>query len=462
MLPAPLPSMMTAASVCSAGDARKRAAAAWELDAVEEQGRAEFGGVVGAVAFGVVKGGEIDFASAHGGGRERGVGIAAVLYADHAAGHAVAEHVDGNVRESDGDELVDGIRLAAAQVVGQVADHDFVPGAAANFFAQGLADVRLFTMTVGIGFAVFLHGAFLPDGAFGNDDESVVAGVVALVFGKKFGDAVDVERIFGNEAARGGDVGGVQRGEAGIAAEDAEDADAFVRAKSGALAGDEFFRARDGGGEANAVFRALHIVVHRFGNGDDGHARSGESGGEAEGIVAADGDEAGDAEAVEIFEDHGSEVVIFAVEGKFFDALRGDTLGKLGFGHFARVGTRGVQDGAAGAVDGAGIFTIERADVGIGFVGGVHVRKTLPALANSDDGSPQFASTINHRFDHGVQARDVASSGEDRDFVFCWHWDESPSRARAPATRRIVVAVHFRISLAAVNAFQYKKQIGRI
>src|SRR5713226_4558082 len=362
MLPAPLPSMMTAASVCSAGDARKRAATAWELDAVEEERRAEFGGVVGAVALGVVQGGEIDFARAHGGGGERRVSVAADLYADHTAGHAVAQHVDGNVGESDGDELVDGIGLAAAQVVGQVADHDFVAGAAANFFAEGLADVRLFTMTVGIGFAVFLHGAFLRDGAFGNDDESVVAGVVALVFGKKFGDAIDVERIFGNEAASGGDVGGVQRGEAGIAAEDAEDADAFVRAKRGALAGDEFFRARDGGGEANAVFRALDIVVHRLGNGDDGHARSGESGGEAEGVVA-DGDEAGDAEAVEIFEDHGSEVVVFAVARKFFDALRGDTLGKLGFGHFARVGARGVQDGAAGSVDGAGIFTIERADV---------------------------------------------------------------------------------------------------
>src|SRR5229473_8487962 len=313
------------------------------LDAVEEERRAEFGGVVGAVAVGVVQGGEIDFARAHGGSGERRVGVAAVLYADHAASDAVAEQVDGNVCESDGDELVDGIGLAAAQVVGQVADHDFVPGAAANFFAEGLADVRLFTMTVGIGFAVFLHGAFLPNGAFGNDDESVVAGVVALVFGKKFCDAVDVERIFGNEATRGGDVGGVQRGEAGIAAEDAEDADAFVRAKGSALAGDEFFRACDGGGEANTVFRALDIVVHGFGNGDDGHARSGESGGEAEGVVAADGDEAGDAEAVEIFEDHGIEVV-----------------------------------------------------------GGVHVRKTLPALANSDDGSPQFASAINHGLDYGV------------------------------------------------------------
>src|SRR6266446_10349432 len=91
--------------------------------------------------------------------------------------------------------------------------------APANFLAEGLTNVGLFAVAVGIGFAVFLHGAFFPGGAFGNDDERVVAGIVALVVGKKLGDAIDVEGILGNEAASGGDIGGVEGGEAGVAAE---------------------------------------------------------------------------------------------------------------------------------------------------------------------------------------------------------------------------------------------------
>jgi hypothetical protein len=380
-------------------------------DAIEKERGAEFGGVVGAIALGVIEGGEIDFASAHGGGGERGVSVAAVLDADHAAGDAVAEHVDGDVGESDGDELVDGVGLAAAEIVSQVANHDFVAGAAADFFAEGLADVGLFAVAVGVGFAVFLHGAFLPDGAFGNDDESVVAGVVLLVVGKKLGDAVDVERIFGDEAAGGSDISGVERGEAGVAAENAEDADAFVRAESGALAGDELLGARDGGGKADAVFGALNVVVHCLGNGDNGHACSGKGGREAKGVVAADGDEAGDAEAVEIFEDDGSEVVVLAVERKFFDAISGDDFGELGFDHFARVGARGMEDGAAGAIDGSRVLAVERANVGVGRIGGIHVGETFPAFADADDGAAELAGAIDDGFDDGIKAGHVAAAG---------------------------------------------------
>ena len=42
---------------------------------------------------------------------------------------------------------------------------------------------------------------------------------------------IEIEWIFGNQAAGGGDVSGVERGEACVAAEDAENADAFVRAQ---------------------------------------------------------------------------------------------------------------------------------------------------------------------------------------------------------------------------------------
>src|SRR5882724_2200691 len=230
-------------------------------------------------------------------------------------------------------------------------------------------------MAVSVGFAVFLNAAFLPHGAFGDDNESVVAGIVALVVRKEFGDAIDVKRIFGDEAASGSDVGGVKGGEAGVTAENTENADAFVRAESGALASNEFLGASDGGREADAVFGALDVVVHGFGNGDDGHAGGGERGGEAERVVATDGDKAADAEAFEIIEYDGSEVVVLAVERKFLHAVGGDNLRELGFNHLPRVGARGVEYGAARTIDGARIFAIEWTNVRVGGIGGIHMGK---------------------------------------------------------------------------------------
>src|SRR5882762_2221749 len=211
-----------------------------------------------------------------------------------------------------------------------------------------------------------------------------------------------------------------------------------MRAKSGALAGDEFLGASDGGREADAVFGALDVVVHGFGNGDDGHAGGGERGGEAERVVAADGDKAADAQAFEILEDDGSEVVMLAVERKFFDAVGGDELRELGFDHLARVGTRGVEYGAARAIDGAGIFAIEWANVRVGGIGGIHMGKTLPAFADADDGAAELAGAIDDGLDDGIQAGNVAAAGEDSDFIFGWHWDESPSIfSRCSRTRRL-------------------------
>src|SRR6267378_2059570 len=248
------------------------------LDAIEEEGCAQLGAVVWAVALRVVESGEIHFARAHRGRGEWSMGVAAILQANHAAGDTVAKHIDGNIGISDADKLIDRVGLAATEIVRQIADHYFVAGALADFFTEGLTNVDFLAVTVGVGFPIFLDAAFFPYGAFGNDNKSVVAGIVALVVRKEFGDAIDVKGILGDEAASGSDVGGVKGGEAGVTAENAENADAFVRAERGALAGDEFLRASDGGREADAVFGALDVVVHGFGDGDDGHARSGERG----------------------------------------------------------------------------------------------------------------------------------------------------------------------------------------
>jgi hypothetical protein len=93
-------------------------------------------------------------------------------------------------------------------------------------------------VAVGVGFADFGYASLFPDGAFRNDHQRVVAEIFLFVVREDFGYVVQVKRIFGNQAARGGDVGGVKGGEARVAAEDTEKGDAFVGAKGGALASD--------------------------------------------------------------------------------------------------------------------------------------------------------------------------------------------------------------------------------
>ncbi len=90
--------------------------------------------------------------------------------------------------------------------------------------------------------------------------------------------------------------------------------------------------------------------------------------------------------------------------------------------HLRRIGARAVQIGAAGAVDGAGVLAIERQNVA-GPAGGVvevDMGQALPAAANADDFAADFTSTVNHRFDHGIQSRNIAAARENAD-SFCSH-----------------------------------------
>ena len=121
-------------------------------------------------------------------------------------------------------------------------------------------------------------------------------------------ELAEIDLVLGNAAAHGGDVGGIERGVAGIAAEDAENADALVRADGGALALDGVHGAGDGGGEADAVLGIPHVVVHRLGDGDDLHALAVELGGVAQGVVAADGDQVIEPEGLDVLQDGGGDV----------------------------------------------------------------------------------------------------------------------------------------------------------
>ena len=95
--------------------------------------------------------------------------------------------------------------------------------------------------------------------------------------------------------------------------------------------------------------------------------------------------------------------------------------GQLAFGHFARIGARGVQHGAAGAVDGAGVVARERANVDGVVVGVGHVGEAFPAFANADHLAAHFGRAIDDGLDHGIQAGHVAAACQNADIIFRSH-----------------------------------------
>ena len=95
--------------------------------------------------------------------------------------------------------MVDGVGVAAAQIVGQVAGHRLLAGPATDFLGQGLADVDLLAMTESVGFAKFGDFAAGPGRSLRDHHQRVAAGVVLLVLKQEFAEVVDVEGIFRNQ-----------------------------------------------------------------------------------------------------------------------------------------------------------------------------------------------------------------------------------------------------------------------
>ena len=118
------------------------------------------------------------------------------------------------------------------------------------------------------------------------------------------------------------DVRGVERRKSGIAAKDAENADALVRADSGALPLDGIAGAGDRGREADAVLGVADVVVHRLRDGDDLDAEFVELGRVTERVVAADGDQVFDAEPREVRQHLAGEVPGLGCDAALGDSAR--------------------------------------------------------------------------------------------------------------------------------------------
>ena len=73
-----------------------------------------------------------------------------------------------------------------------------------------------------------------------------------------------------------------------------------------------------------------------------------------------------------------------------------------------------MQEGAAGAVDGAGILARQRQDVAFfaRLVVEFDVRESFPAAPDADDFAIVFGASIGHFFDDGIEAGDITAAGE--------------------------------------------------
>ena len=83
--------------------------------------------------------------------------------------------------------------------------------------------------------------------------------------------------------------------------------------------------------------------------------------------------------------------------------------------HARRIGSRGVQDGAAIAIDGTRIGTIEGPDIVIAALGVVQidVRQSFPATPDAKHFEAVFRASVNGFFDDRVQPRNITAAGED-------------------------------------------------
>ena len=159
---------------------------------------------------------------------------------------------------------------------------------------------------------------------------------------------------------------------------------------------DRLDRAADRGREADAIIGAEDVIVHRLGDRDDRHALRREMRREAQGAVAAQGDHGVDAELLEDVE---------------------HPLGLVALRQRARIGARGVEDGAAHPVDPANAFAGQRQAVGgdAGRIGRVDRQHPLPAAAEAGHLPAEIVGGQGDRADAGVEPRHVAAAGQEAD-----------------------------------------------
>ena len=344
------------------------------------------------------------------------MGVLAVADGDHAAELAIGEEVDRHIRERDRRHLVEGVRIAGPQVVGQVAVDGLDPGAPLELIGERLADVDLVSMPEGIRLPHLAELPASPDGALAGDQQRVVRRVERPVVGEEGGERVEVEGRLGNDAARARDVRGVPGCVAGVAAEDPKDTDALVAAERRALAVDQLLGPGHRRREPDAVLGAVDVVIHRLRDGDHREALFPDARRVAQRVVAPDRHERTDPEPLKVLEDEGREVELVLADAHLLTTFVVQPVRQPRRTHRRRVGPRGVEDGAAGPIDGprAGPVEVPQEPATIVEIG-VHVGQPLPAAPDAQRFPANLARAVHDALDDRVQARNIAPAGEDSD-----------------------------------------------
>ncbi len=181
---------------------------------------------------------------------------------------------------------------------------------------------------------------------------------------------------------------------------------------------DELHAAGDGRAEANAVVRAVNVVVHCLGDGDDGEAFHVQALAVGERVITANGDQHVNAKELEVFEHMRREITHGGILQLGLGVLRIlQEIRHIGRLDLAGIGAAGVEKGAARAVNCARILYIERHDVladGFGIVA-VEVEQAAPPATNANHLMSLVGGATHRRFNAGVQSRDVTAAGQNAD-----------------------------------------------
>src|SRR5215469_8097588 len=404
-----------------------QSATALVLRSRQEDRQPEFAGIRRAIALGVIHRRDIHLSWPQLRIRNRHHRIAPFVDRSHQSGLAFFQRIHRHARKGETHHAIDEVRTTRTQIVSQVADHGLFTGCTLDLVAQVLGHTHLFAMPECVGLAIFLHRVALPFGTFRKDGQRIVARIVSLVLNEQLDQMLEIDRIFGNATAHGGHVRRIQSGITRVAAEHPENTDPLVRSHRGTLTIDRVHGEGNRGRESNAVLGVADIVVHRLRHREYFHPLAIELRGIAQRVIAANRDQVVESERFDILQYRRSHIVDhagYALLGRFIGfellALQG---GRQLF-HLRGIRTRAVQKSSAGAIDRTRVLAIEWKDVPrlASRIVPIEVGETLPPSPDSHDLASDFGSAVNHRFDDGVQSRDVTASGEYAYTPICHIW----------------------------------------
>src|SRR5271166_2869233 len=234
---------------------------------------------------------------------------------------------------------------------------------------------------------------------------------------KEFGELLDIELMFRNDAAVGRACHRRQHGcKTGVAAEDFQNHETLVRAGGSSQRIGHLNGAGDAGAEADAVISAGYVVVHGLGDSDNPYTFLIQAHAVAERVITADRNHVFDAEPGEILENRGREIVLLRVVLGFQmvrDAVLADA---------PRIGARRVKKraaGAAGPIDHVFGEALKVVRIVVFFVAN-NIDQSRPAAPYADHFIPFAERAEGDRANGGVQPGNVTATCQNANYALLY------------------------------------------